>query len=109
LQAAKARGVKLGCPRPELAHFNDRKAAAAAGLKGGASAQASADRFAALIRPLLEGDLSGLSANATAKELNRRGVQTARGGAWTATSVLNLKARIGLGIANLERVQGGAA
>jgi DNA invertase Pin-like site-specific DNA recombinase len=94
LAAAKARGVKLGNPRPETARFHDRKAATAAGVKGGAAARASADRFAALIRPLLEGDLAGLSANAAAQELNRRGVQTQRGGRWTATTVLNLKARV---------------
>jgi hypothetical protein len=29
-----------------------------------------------------------------AAELNQRGVQTARGGQWTARSVLNLKARV---------------
>jgi hypothetical protein len=51
-------------------------------------------RFAELIQPLLEGELAGLSANATAQELNRRGVQTARCGSWTARSVLNLKARV---------------
>jgi DNA invertase Pin-like site-specific DNA recombinase len=94
LAAVKARGVKLGNPKPETARFLDRTKAAAAGLKGGASARQSADRFAELIQPLLEGDLAGLSANAVAAELNRRGVQTARGGSWTARSVLNLKARI---------------
>jgi hypothetical protein len=62
-------------------------------VKGGAAARQSADKFAELIRPLLEGDLAGLSANA-AQEVNRRGVQTARGGVWTARSVLNLRARI---------------
>jgi len=80
LAAAKARGVKLGNPRPETARFLNRKAARAAGRKGGATAQQLADNFAELIRPLLEDDLAGLSANATAQELNRRGVQTARGG-----------------------------
>jgi DNA invertase Pin-like site-specific DNA recombinase len=94
LAAAKARGVKLGNPKPETARFHNRKAAKAAGLKGGKAAQESADKFAELIRPLLEGDLVGLSANSTAQELNRRGVQTARGGTWTATSILNLKARL---------------
>jgi DNA invertase Pin-like site-specific DNA recombinase len=86
LQADKARGVKLGNPRPETAGFHNRRAAKAA--------QESADKFAELIRPLLEGDLARLSANSTAQELNRRGVQTPRGGTWTATSILNLKARL---------------
>ena len=93
LAAAKARGKKLGNPRPETALFNDRAAAAAAGLKGGAILRQSADQFAALVRPVLD-DLAGLSANRTAQELNRRGVRTARGGHWTARSVLNLKARL---------------
>ena len=35
LAAAKARGVKLGNPRPQTAGFNDRQTAKAAGLKGG--------------------------------------------------------------------------
>jgi DNA invertase Pin-like site-specific DNA recombinase len=94
LAAAKARGVRLGNPKPETARFLNRKAAAAAGLKGGAAARQLADRFAELIRPLLECDLAGLSDNATAAELNRRGVQTARGGSWTAGTVLNLKLRL---------------
>ena len=83
--------MKLGNPKPETAGFHDRKAAVAAGLKGGATAQLSANKFAELIQPLL---VAGLSANATAHELNRRGVRTARGGSWTARSVLNLKARL---------------
>jgi hypothetical protein len=94
LAAVKACGVKLRNPRPETARFRDSALAAAAGVKGGAAARLSADRFAELIQPLLQGDLAGLSANATAAELNRRGVQTARGGSWTARSVLNLKARM---------------
>jgi DNA invertase Pin-like site-specific DNA recombinase len=95
LAAAKARGVKLGCPRPETAIFRDRAVAAAAGVKGGASAKQSANKFAELVRPLLEQDLAGVSANAAAQELNRRGVQTPRGGAWTARAVINVRARLG--------------
>jgi DNA invertase Pin-like site-specific DNA recombinase len=96
LQAARARGVKLGNPRPETATFHDRARAAAAGAKGSKTRVAAADDFAKLIRPLFEGELAGLSAHAAAIELNRRGVQTARGnGRWTARSVLNLKARKG--------------
>jgi hypothetical protein len=52
---------------------------------------AAAKEFAALIKPLLDGSLS---ANAQAAELNRQGVKIARGGKWTARSVLNLKARV---------------
>ena len=94
LAAKKAQGIKLGNPKPETLHFRSRKAAKAAGLKGGATARLEADRFAELIQPLLEGDLASLSANAAAAELNRRGVQTARGGSWTARSVINVRARL---------------
>jgi hypothetical protein len=62
LAAAKARGTKLGNAKPETLRFQNRKAAKAAGVKGGAAARQSADEFAALIQPLLEGDLAGLSA-----------------------------------------------
>jgi len=84
----------LSLPRPDTAGFHDRAAATSAGLRGGAAARLSAAKFAELVRPLLEDDLAGRSANATAQELNRRGVQTPRGGSCTARSVLNLKARI---------------
>jgi DNA invertase Pin-like site-specific DNA recombinase len=95
LAAAGARGVKLGTPKPERSSFHDRAAASTAGTRSGASRAAAADEFAALIRPLLDGELAGLSANAAAAELNRRGVQTARGnGRWSAQAVLNLKARL---------------
>jgi len=43
---------------------------------------------------MLEGELAGLSANASAHELNRRGVRTARGGKWTARAVINVRARL---------------
>ena len=80
LAGARARGVKLGNPCPETAGFHDRAAATSAGLRGGAAARLSAAKFGELVRPLLDDDLAGLSANATAQELNRRGVQTPRGG-----------------------------
>ena len=44
-----------------------------------------------MIRPMLQGELAGLSANASAHELNRRGVRTARGGQWTARAVINVR------------------
>ena len=86
--------MSLGNPRPETAHFRDRKAATVAGLKGGARRGTSANEFAELIQPLLEGELAGLSANAAAKDLNQRGVQTARGGQWTARAVINVRERL---------------
>ena len=94
LAAAKARGVKLGNPRPETLTFNDPAAAAAAAAKSGAAVREQADQFAKLIRPMLQGELAGLSANASAHELNRRGVRTARGGKWTARAVINVRSRL---------------
>jgi DNA invertase Pin-like site-specific DNA recombinase len=95
LEAARARGVRLGNPRPETATFHDRATASAAGAKGSKTRVAAANDFARLIRPLFDRELAGLSAHAAAIELNRRGVQTARGnGRWTARSVLNVLARL---------------
>jgi DNA invertase Pin-like site-specific DNA recombinase len=76
LQAAKARGVKLG----------------------GTNAQSIANRDEARqraeeLRPVLD-ELSGLSANAAASELNRRQVATPKGGQWHALTVLRLRERL---------------
>ena len=89
LAAAKARGTRLGQPKGHQIPSD-----LATRMKGVATMKDNANEFAALIRPLLDGELADLSANAAATELNRRGVQTARGGQWTARSVLNLKARV---------------
>ena len=95
LAAAKARGVKLGNPRPETARFRDRASTAAAGALSAESRVHAANAFARLIRPLLDNELAGLSANAAAAELNRRGVQTAGGnGKWSARSVINVRNRL---------------
>jgi hypothetical protein len=39
-------------------------------------------------------ELASLSTNAAAAELERRGVQTALGGKWTARAVINVRARL---------------
>jgi hypothetical protein len=39
-------------------------------------------------------EFAELSANATAKALNERGLPSARGGKWTARSVINVRARL---------------
>ena len=93
LQAAKARGKKLGNPRPETAFFHDRVAAAAAAQKAGVAVREAADAFARLVRPALE-ELAGASANRAAQQLNRLGVRTARGGNWTARTVLDVRKRL---------------
>jgi DNA invertase Pin-like site-specific DNA recombinase len=76
LQAAKARGVKLG----------------------GTNAQSIANRDEARhraeeLRPTLT-ELAGMSANKAAAELNRRGVPTPKGGQWHALTVMRLRQRL---------------
>jgi len=80
----KAQGIKLGNPR-----------AAEAAIKAQAAHRASADRFAANILPVVESiQGAGISSHAgIADALNKRGVRTARGGRWHATTVRNLLAR----------------
>jgi DNA invertase Pin-like site-specific DNA recombinase len=78
LQAAKARGTKLGNPRP-----------AAAARLALAARVALADQFAANVLPIIrEIQKAGhVSANAIAGKLNERGVQSRRGGRWSHVQV----------------------
>ena len=89
LAAAKARGKRLGRPAGSAVPCCDLGS-----QRGGASTKAKADVFAADLRPVLD-ELSELSANAAAAELDRRGYPTARGGRWTAGKVINIRARLG--------------
>jgi DNA invertase Pin-like site-specific DNA recombinase len=84
LAMKKAQGFKLGNPRAAMA----AKAAQAAH-------RASADRFAANVLPVVEAiRASGVTTyEAVAEALNARGIATARGGRWHATTVRNLLAR----------------
>ena len=84
LAAAKARGTRLGNPRP----------GEAVGL-GGAATKAKADQFAANVRPIIEDIRRAgvVSSNGIANALNARGVKAARGGAWSARTVANVVAR----------------
>jgi DNA invertase Pin-like site-specific DNA recombinase len=73
LQAAKARGVRLGNPKIEVAHAKNR---------------ADADAFAARVKPTIEAlRAEGLSLRAIAARLTEQGVETARGGRWEAAQV----------------------
>ena len=80
LAAAKARGVPLGNPRLHLA----RKGAVE-------TVTASADNFAANVLPVIrEAQKAGATTlRDIAAALNARGIATARGGQWHATSVSN--------------------
>jgi DNA invertase Pin-like site-specific DNA recombinase len=84
LKAAKARGVTLGNPRLAAAREN-----AADALK------AAANRHAANVLPIIrEAQKAGArTLREIAVALNARGVSTARGGQWHATSVKNMMAR----------------
>ena len=83
LAIAKARGVKLGNPCPALA----RERAAA-------SHRNRADRFAGTVRDTIGGMATqGMSLRAIARELDRRGVPTSRGGMWQAVQVRAILAR----------------
>lgn len=84
LAAAKARGVKLGCPVPE-------KGSAI----GATVTRTRADQFAANTLPVIDSiraaGVTSLRGIATA--LNARGIPTARGGEWAAATVRNVLLR----------------
>lgn len=84
LSAAKARGVTLGNPRLHVA----RKSAVDA-------VKAGADRYAANVLPIIrEAQKAGArTLREIAEALNARGIATARGGQWYATSVANILGR----------------
>jgi DNA invertase Pin-like site-specific DNA recombinase len=88
LQAAKARGVRLGQPKGHKIP-SSRKTRA----KGSAANAAAALTFAERLHPVLT-ELEGLSANAAAAELDRRGIATMRGGKWVARSIIEVRSRL---------------
>ena len=88
LAAAKARGTKLGKPK------GTPVPGAEIGRVNGAKANADkAEAFAERMRPILS-KFSDLSANKAAQELDRCGYATARGGAWSAGKVIDLRKRL---------------
>lgn len=88
LAAAKARGVKLGWSIPERAS-EQRQAA----RKGAAVNRARALAHAENVLPVIEQIRAGAaSLRQIAAELNTRGIKTARGGKWHATTVRNVLA-----------------
>jgi DNA invertase Pin-like site-specific DNA recombinase len=90
LQAAKARGIKLGNPNGAAHLQGDVKARAVATLK--AKAQSAADGLKATIEPIMSEGVT--SANGLARAPNARDIEGPRGGQWTARSVLNVTSRL---------------
>jgi DNA invertase Pin-like site-specific DNA recombinase len=93
LAAAKARGVRLGNPngiRP-IRHAAKGTAAALSAVRRNAAIRAA--DYAEIIADATESGAASLAA--IAKELNARGIITARGGRWHPSSVRNLLERLG--------------
>jgi len=91
LQAAKARGVVLGCPTPEIGS-----------AAGNAAIQVRANSYADRIAPTLR-DVIAISGASTlrnlAAELSTRGVQTPRGNTeWAASQVNALIKRLNINL-----------
>lgn len=87
LQAVKARGTKLGCPRPitKLAQVNGNKASAVA-------RQLKSRQWLVDIGPTVKEAVSECqSLRQTAEYLNERGIPTRRGGKWSASQVLRVQ------------------
>lgn len=90
LAAAKARGVKLGCPNG-AAHL--RKYGNEAGV---AAIRDKANKDAEALRAILDEirTMGITSSNGIAEELNRRHIATPRGGRWHPSSVKRLIERV---------------
>ncbi len=86
MQAKKRRGARFGSPTPEI------------GSKAGVRAlRRQANDYARNVAPLIAAirrDSRGISATGVARELDARGVPTARGGIWGAGAVLNVEKRV---------------
>jgi DNA invertase Pin-like site-specific DNA recombinase len=97
LQAAKARGVVLGCPTPEIGS-----------AAGNAAIQARANSYADRIAPILR-DVITVSGASTLRELasalSSRGVQTPRGNTeWAASQVNALIKRLNINLKETSNV-----
>ena len=86
LAAKKASGVQLGNPRN----------IAQAGEVGRTMQTATADEFATAILPVVNAirNTGASTLEAITQALNQRGIRSARGGHWYASSVSNLLARV---------------
>jgi DNA invertase Pin-like site-specific DNA recombinase len=90
LAAAKARGTKLG--NPNLAALQSVGAGQPGWTAGADSNRDAADKFAHDVLPVIEAIRGGgiTSLKGIAAALNDRGILTARGGQWYATTVRNI-------------------
>ena len=84
LHAARLRGTRLGSPRPHIG-------SAIGNAKQAKNADAFAGRVKLIVDDLKAAGVTSLLAIASA--LNDRGISTARGGAWHATTVRNVLSR----------------
>lgn len=93
LAGLKVRGIsKAGKPLPKLGNVTNLPEAQ---LLGAAANAKAADAFAANVLPIIESirKAGATSHKSIAEALNARGVRTARGGSWHATSVARLLLR----------------
>ena len=89
LEAAKARGVKLGASNPAI-----QASLAGAKAKSAHTRKVQADQHAANVLPIIQQIAEGgASLRQIAAALNERGIKTARGGLWHAATVRNILAR----------------
>ena len=92
LAAAKARGVRLGNPEGAAPLHRARKGNKAALEAVRANAVSRAADYADIVADIRASGAASLPA--IAKELNERGIVTARGGRWHPSSVRNLLQRL---------------
>lgn len=93
LEAAKARGVRLGGRRGEhrIEHFSDRGRQRSAEVRGAKAQALAADRFE-LVRAIRAQGV--VSLQGIARELNKRAIPAPRGGAWSAGQVRRIMLRM---------------
>jgi DNA invertase Pin-like site-specific DNA recombinase len=88
LQAAKARGIKLGTPRPELISRYGEKGRQISAAARSLTAQKNAADILPVIESIKAGGITTLKGIAT--ELNARSIPAPRGGSWSAVQVLRV-------------------
>lgn len=92
LRRAKARGVKLGCPNGAAHLRKYGNALGVAGIK--AKADDRAEGVRAKVTEIVQ-RIGDINLSLIARQLNKAGVPTPRGGRWHASSVKNLLDRLG--------------